>query len=348
MVASDGTVSLPDLPEGPPLGLGGLPFESAELELAEGSLLALYTDGLVEARGLDLDLGLARLREALSGPGGSLQETCTAVQEALLPDHPPDDVALLLARTRVLAPEQVASWELPAEPSAASRARDLTEATLTGWGLEELAFTAELVVSELVTNAYRYGGGKPVTLRLIRDRSLICEVSDSSSTAPHLRRARTTDEGGRGLFLVAQLTDRWGTCYTRDGKTVWTEFPWPRQPRAGAGRVRERAGACSPCAGPSSPKAVRSAVVVPASAPAVTVVVVAVPMAVAVAAVPVAAVPAVPVAVIVVPATAACDVGDRVRGGCGRAVPAAPRRRHLPSEHRWRTPRRAASLSVLA
>ncbi|MGW0753428.1 SpoIIE family protein phosphatase [Streptomyces sp. NPDC002587] len=224
VVTSDGMVSLPDLPEGPPLGLGGLPFEAAELELAEGSLLALYTDGLVEA-GHDLDEGLARLREVLSRPGRSLEETCTAVQDALLPEHPRDDVALLLARTRVLAPEQVASWELPAEPTAASRARERTEATLTKWGLEELIFTAELVVSELVTNAYRYGGGTPMTLRLIRDRSLICEVSDSSSTAPHLRRARTTDEGGRGLLLVAQLTDRWGTRYTRDGKTVWTELP---------------------------------------------------------------------------------------------------------------------------
>ncbi|KOU61443.1 SpoIIE family protein phosphatase [Streptomyces virginiae] len=225
VVTADGTVTMPDLPEGPPLGLGGLPFESAELELAEGSLLALYTDGLVEARGLDLDEGLERLREALSRPGSPLAETCTAVQDALLPDHPPDDVALLLARTRVLAPERIASWELPAEPAAAARARHLTEATLTGWGLEDLAFTTELVVSELVTNAYRYGGGTPVTLRLIRDRSLICEVSDGSSTAPHLRRARTTDEGGRGLFLVAQLTERWGTRYTRDGKTVWTESP---------------------------------------------------------------------------------------------------------------------------
>ncbi|WP_327412299.1 SpoIIE family protein phosphatase [Streptomyces sp. NBC_01233] len=225
VVTSDGTVSLPDLPEGPPLGLGGLPFESAELELAEGSLLALYTDGLVEARGRDIDEGFARLREALSRPCRSLEETCAAVQDALLPEHPQDDVALLLARTRVLAPERVASWELPAEPTAAARARELTEATLTRWGLEEVAFTAELVVSELVTNAYRYGGGTPVTLRLIRDRSLICEVSDSSSTAPHLRRARTTDEGGRGLFLVAQLTERWGTRYSRNGKTVWTELP---------------------------------------------------------------------------------------------------------------------------
>ncbi|MFF5808946.1 SpoIIE family protein phosphatase [Streptomyces sp. NPDC012746] len=225
VVASDGTVSLPDLPEGPPLGLGGLPFESAEWELAEGSLMALYTDGLVEACGLDFEEGLERLRGALSRPGRSLEETCTAVQNALLPDHPPDDVALLLARTRVLAPEQIASWHLPAEPTAAARARHLTETTLTSWGLGELVFTAELVVSELVTNAYRYGGGTPVVLRLIRDRGLICEVSDSSSTAPHLRRARTTDEGGRGLFLVAQLTERWGTRYTRDGKTVWTEFP---------------------------------------------------------------------------------------------------------------------------
>ncbi|WP_051774161.1 SpoIIE family protein phosphatase [Streptomyces sp. NRRL S-237] len=227
VVASDGTVSLPDLPQGPPLGLGGLPFESAEMELAEGSLLALYTNGLVEARGHDLDEGLERLREVLSRPSRSLEETCTAVQNALLPEHPRDDVALLLARTRVLAPEQVASWELPAEPTAAARARHLTQATLSRWGLEEAAFTAELVVSELVTNAYRYGGGTPVTLRIIRDRGLICEVSDSSNTAPHLRRARTTDEGGRGLFLVAQLTERWGTRYTRDGKTVWTEFPLP-------------------------------------------------------------------------------------------------------------------------
>ncbi|MCJ1676094.1 SpoIIE family protein phosphatase [Streptomyces sp. APSN-46.1] len=232
VVTPDGQVSLPDLPEGPPLGLGGLPFESAELELAEGSLLALYTDGLVEVRGRDLDERLERLRTALSRPGRSLDETCTAVQDALLPERPSDDVALLLARTRVLAAEQVASWELPAEPTAAARARDLTVTTLTRWGLEEMAFTAELVVSELVTNAYRYGGGPPVILRLIRDRCLICEVSDSSSTAPHLRRARTTDEGGRGLFLVAQLTERWGTRYTRDGKTVWTELPLPQPIRA--------------------------------------------------------------------------------------------------------------------
>ncbi|MEU2793558.1 SpoIIE family protein phosphatase [Streptomyces sp. NPDC007100] len=226
VVGPDGGMSLPDLPAGPPLGLGGLPFETAELELAEGSLLALYTDGLLEAHSRDIDEGLALLGEALEQPQRPLEELCEAAVDALLPVHPRDDVALLLARTRALPSESVASWELPAEPAAAAQAREVTAATLTEWGLEELAFTAELVVSELVTNAYRYGG-TPITLRLIRDRSLICEVSDPSSTAPHLRRAHSTDEGGRGLLLVAQLTERWGARHTRDGKTVWTELLLP-------------------------------------------------------------------------------------------------------------------------
>ncbi|WP_251061321.1 SpoIIE family protein phosphatase [Streptomyces sp. ISL-100] len=218
----EGRVSLLDMPVGPPLGLGGLPFEMNELELAEGSLLALYTNGLIETRHGDIDVPLARLRAMLTRPAQPLEQTCQAVLDSVLTGHPRDDVALLIARTRVLPPEKVASWELPAEPTAAARARALTRAKLTEWGLGQLTFTTELVASELVTNAYRYAGG-PVVLRLIHDGNLICEVSDTSSTSPHLRRARSTDEGGRGLFLVAQFTERWGTRYTRDGKTVWTE-----------------------------------------------------------------------------------------------------------------------------
>ncbi|MFG3509377.1 SpoIIE family protein phosphatase [Streptomyces sp. NPDC047821] len=231
MVTPDGRARLLDLPPGPPLGLGGLPYESAELHLDEGTLLALYTDGLVQAGERhagerDVDERVADLCAALTGPPRPLAETCEAVRDALLHDHPTDDVALLVARTRVLAPDTVATWELVAEATAAAQARTLTAEQLTAWGLEEMLFTTELIVSELITNAFRYGGG-PITLRLIRDRHLICEVSDTSSTSPHLRRARSTDEGGRGLFLVAQLTERWGTRYTRDGKTIWTEQALP-------------------------------------------------------------------------------------------------------------------------
>ncbi|WP_315973453.1 SpoIIE family protein phosphatase [Streptomyces somaliensis] len=222
VVTPDGRAALAALPAGPPLGLGGLPFENAEFELPEGSLLALYTDGLIESGRRDVEEGLGLLYEVLGGPEDDLDALCAEVTRTVMPEHPTDDVAVLLARTRVLSDDRVATWTLRAGPTAAQQARRLTAARLAEWGLDDLVLTTELIVSELVTNAYRYASG-PVQLRLIRDSSLICEVSDGSTTAPHLRRARSTDEGGRGLFLVAQLTERWGARYTRDGKTVWTE-----------------------------------------------------------------------------------------------------------------------------
>lgn len=221
----DGTVSLIQLTPGPPLGIGGLPFEATEVELPEGSLLALYTDGLIEA-GHDVGAGLDRLCKVLATPDPSLEATCDAVLAALLPGSPADDAALLLARTRALHADQVAAWALPSDPAIVSDARAQVSRQLTAWGLEEAEYVTELVVSELVTNAIRYGM-VPIGLRLIRDRSLICEVSDASSTAPHLRRARIYDEGGRGLHMIAQLTEGWGTRQTPMGKTIWAEQPLP-------------------------------------------------------------------------------------------------------------------------
>ncbi|KUO03461.1 SpoIIE family protein phosphatase [Streptomyces caeruleatus] len=226
LVAPDGTVEFLDLPSGPPLGLGGLPFETAELELAEGSQLVLYTDGLVEDRHRDIDAGLDRLRTVLARADRPPEETCEAVLDALLPARPGDDVALLVARTHTLGADHVAQWDLPSDPAVVSRCRAVVTEQLAAWGLDELAFTTELIASELVTNAIRHATG-PVQLRLLRDRALICEVSDGSGTSPRLRRARSTDEGGRGLFLVAQLTERWGTRYTPNGKIIWTEQPLP-------------------------------------------------------------------------------------------------------------------------
>ncbi|NUP16103.1 MAG: SpoIIE family protein phosphatase [Streptomyces sp.] len=224
VVCRDGSVDILDLPPGPPLGLGGLPFEAAEVDLPEGSLLALYTDGLVESRDHDIETGLGRLREALARPAASVEAACDGVIRAMLPGRPDDDAALLLVRTRRLGALQVATWDVEAEPAAVSRARESVSEQLSSWGLEELDFTAELVVSELVTNAIRYGR-PPIRLRLINDRALLLvEVCDDSSTTPHLRRARVFDEGGRGLLLVAQLAEHWGTRHARHGKTVWAEL----------------------------------------------------------------------------------------------------------------------------
>ncbi|MGW3206947.1 SpoIIE family protein phosphatase [Streptomyces sp. NPDC001135] len=226
LLRPDGRPHLLDLPAGPPLGLGGLPFESAEVALPEGTVLALYTDGLVMSRGRDGDAGRELLYEALAGHTGSLDTTCDRVLHALLPPGGvPDDVALLLARTQGLPASQVATWDIPADPALVAPIRKQVVEQLDAWGLSEAAFTAELVVSELVTNAIRYGS-HPIRLRLIHDATtLIVEVSDTSHTAPHLRRAKTFDEGGRGLLLVAQLTQRWGSRHTPEGKTIWAELP---------------------------------------------------------------------------------------------------------------------------
>ncbi|AZM50840.1 hypothetical protein DMB38_17790 [Streptomyces sp. WAC 06738] len=225
----DGTVEFLDVPSGLPLGIGGLPFESVELHLPEDSRLVLFTDGLVERRDQDIDTGLDILRQTLATAGHTPEETCDAVLDALLPPVQSDDIALLVARTRVLGSEQVAQWDVEPDPAAVHRVRAAVSTLLAEWELENLQENTELILSELITNAMRHGVG-PIKVRLLRDHTLTCEVYDHSLTSPHLRYAATMDEGGRGLFLVAQLTSRWGTRYTQDGKVIWAEQPAPGPP----------------------------------------------------------------------------------------------------------------------
>ncbi|MFC5805288.1 SpoIIE family protein phosphatase [Streptomyces formicae] len=223
VVTPDAAVYLLDVPPGPPLGLGGLPFETIETELPEDSLIVLYTDGLLEAREGDIDEALDKMFTALAHPASALDTICDRVLAALLTHRPDDDIALLIARTRVLDSDRVAAWDLASDPAIVSEARRHATGQLAAWGLTDAAFITELIVSELVTNAIRYGR-PPIQMRMIHENStLICEVSDSSSTTPHMRRARTFDEGGRGLLLVAQLAQRWGTRHAPTGKTIWAE-----------------------------------------------------------------------------------------------------------------------------
>ncbi|MFI1092635.1 SpoIIE family protein phosphatase [Streptomyces sp. NPDC020917] len=228
------------LPSGPPLGLGTLPFEAADVDVPDGSVLALFTKGLLSAYdgehvpgdGSDsasggTDAALLRLHDAVRRqPDGSLDSVCDELVAAMPARPRSDDVALLVARAHGLGPDQVSTWDLPQDPAVVGQARTCCTDTLRIWGLDALDFTTELIVSELVTNAIRHAVG-PIRLRLIRHASLICEVTDASSTSPRLRHARTTDEGGRGLFLVARMARRWGTRYTAEGKVIWAEQQLP-------------------------------------------------------------------------------------------------------------------------
>ncbi|WP_405512389.1 SpoIIE family protein phosphatase [Streptomyces canus] len=222
LVHPDGTVTYPELPAGPPLGLGGLPFDAAEVDLPAGSQLVMYTDGLIEDRHRDVDVVLEQLREALARPERAPEETCRAVLDTVAPAHPHDDIALLVARVHALDPDRIAGWEMSADPALVGEVRASAMRWLSDRGLDEAAFAAELILSELITNAIRHGA-EPIRVRLLYGRTLICEVSDASNTAPHLRRAASTDEGGRGLFLVAQLSQSWGTRYLPEGKVIWAE-----------------------------------------------------------------------------------------------------------------------------
>lgn len=221
----DGGTDVVKLVPGPALGTGGAPFETVELEPAAGDVIAFSAGALADRTSRESDPLLRHLREwTLSGArdGRPLTELGRGILTPLLSDPPEDDSTLLLARLRSVAEDSVATWEFPSDPSVVSECRAVVVRQLARWGLDHLVFATELIVSELVTNAIRYAGA-PVGLRLIKDRRLICEVSDPSQTQPHLRRALLTDEGGRGLFLVAQVTHRWGSRYTGSGKTIWTE-----------------------------------------------------------------------------------------------------------------------------
>jgi serine phosphatase RsbU (regulator of sigma subunit)/anti-sigma regulatory factor (Ser/Thr protein kinase) len=227
LVSPEGVAEFVELAPGPPLGVSNMPFEVTEISVEPTSILALYTDGLVEQQNGDIGAGMERLKSALTQgcrQGCNLSEEAEHMITQLSGAPTLDDAALLLARAQAVMAENTTTWEFPPDPEIVAQARAVTARQLDDWRLAELAFSTELIVSELVTNAIRYGDGA-VQMRLIRDRVLICEVSDGSNTQPRLRRARSTDEGGRGLFLVAQLASRWGCRYGHHGKTIWVEQP---------------------------------------------------------------------------------------------------------------------------
>ncbi|MGW6786295.1 SpoIIE family protein phosphatase [Streptomyces sp. NPDC054987] len=220
------------VPPGAPIGVGGVDFEAVELDAPAGATLLLYTDGLVESRLRDVWTGIEQLRERLATTAQltgldhppPLEALCDDVLDMLGPGDRDDDIALLAARFDGIAPSDVAYWFLDPEETAPGRARRFARRALTRWGLEELSDSLELLVSEVVTNAVRYAE-RPVTLRLLRTDVLRCEVGDDSPQLPRQRRARDTDEGGRGLFLVNRLARRWGATRLSSGKVVWFELP---------------------------------------------------------------------------------------------------------------------------
>jgi anti-sigma regulatory factor (Ser/Thr protein kinase) len=229
--AVDGRSELLDLPTGAPIGVGGVAFESLRVRVDPGDRLVMCTDGLVEMRGEDIGVGLATLCESAAHPAASMDDACDTIIRALAAAFSraghgdrKDDVALLMARLNGIEPDDVAEWRLALDPAEVRRARAVVREQLHDWGLARLADPAELMVSELVTNALRHSHSRPVQLRLIRGETLLCEVDDDDHALPTLLSAEPGATAGRGLRVVSTLAREWGTSRTTAGKTVWFEL----------------------------------------------------------------------------------------------------------------------------
>ncbi|MEY9904651.1 serine phosphatase RsbU (regulator of sigma subunit)/anti-sigma regulatory factor (Ser/Thr protein kinase) [Catenulispora sp. MAP12-49] len=226
IVRRGGGVEPVAIPSGAPIGVGGVAFDTVRIPISDGDTLLMYTDGLVEARGDDIGGRIEALAESLrlARPVTTDPEAlCDALIGTMDPGRHEDDVAVLAARLTSIAASDVAHWLLSPRPAAVARSRRLIRQTLAGWSLTELRDIAELLVTELVTNAIRYATD-PIELRLLHTSTLLCEVRDDDHYLPILLEAGDLDEHGRGLFLVSRLAQRWGASRTAHGKVVWFEL----------------------------------------------------------------------------------------------------------------------------
>lgn len=231
----DGTVRRAADPTGPPLGTGGWLHTSGTIALGPGSTAVLYTDGLVERRGEDIDEGVAALERALSGAQGTPAVICDRLMRALGVDADHDDdvaVMVLQQPARTGSDAELfhnAALELLGGIEAAPRARAFAQGVLASWRFPvELCDLGVLAASELVANSLQHGT-PPMRLRLRRtDRRLIIEVTDGDDHLPRRRRAEPADETGRGISIIATIASAWGSRRTPGGgKAVWCEFALP-------------------------------------------------------------------------------------------------------------------------
>ncbi|GAA0607556.1 hypothetical protein GCM10009547_06850 [Sporichthya brevicatena] len=208
---------------GPPMGSGPIALTGESVELQAGDTLVLYTDGLVERRTRDIDLGVDSLAAGLRDLPEDLSHGPPALVERMLPDGPDDDIAILIARVpHTDSALRSAILPVPADLGRIGAVREFVIGTLTEWGIGGSTIDdITLLTNELTANALTHGQGEvDLRLRLARDAVMI-EVSDEATVLPRRLRSGLEHEHGRGLLLVTHLAERWGVRPTPNGKCVW-------------------------------------------------------------------------------------------------------------------------------
>ncbi|GIE92757.1 ATP-binding SpoIIE family protein phosphatase [Paractinoplanes rishiriensis] len=218
------TAELVKVPPGAPLGLGGR-WQTGQVQLEPGDTILLFSDGVVERRGRALNDGLdALVAVSATAASGDPRNLC-ALATTAVPGPTDDDVAVL-AVERAVALSRSDTMQVAAEPTGPSRVRQWMTARLREWSVPEAVIaSAILCTSELTTNALLHAG-TPAQVHIdLNAERLLVSVADTGTRGSVIRaRTDAMSSRGRGLGLIEELSDSWGTDPSVRGSTVWFEM----------------------------------------------------------------------------------------------------------------------------
>ncbi|MGA5302262.1 SpoIIE family protein phosphatase [Nucisporomicrobium flavum] len=221
------TAELVSLPPGAPLGLGGS-WRTTTVRLDPGDTILMFSDGVVERRDRTLSAGLEALVAATAEAASGDPRNLCSLATAAVSGRTDDDVAVL-AVERAVALSRSATMLVPAEPTGPSRVRQWMTNRLRDWAVPEPVIGAAILcTSELTTNALLHAGTPAqVHIDLSAERLLVSVADEGTRGSVTRARTDTLSSRGRGLGLIEELSDTWGTDPAVRGSTVWFEMLIP-------------------------------------------------------------------------------------------------------------------------
>jgi anti-sigma regulatory factor (Ser/Thr protein kinase) len=210
---------------GPPLGISGT-RPATQLVLNEGDALVGFTVGLLQSHQQNITTGQSRLLQTLTTMSATAARSISQhVVDTLIGDRGLEHALALLVVVRDSRAHQMASVLVPPRTIAVRGVRRWAQAQLESWGVDEqIVAHAVMGVSELVTNVVQHAGTSARVTIELAERLLVTVEDTGTWSTPHTGRHDTSAGQGRGLALVAAISDAMGYARGAEGSTVWFEL----------------------------------------------------------------------------------------------------------------------------